>query len=40
MKNVANAFNTSICFITFVWQVFEEYPELDAQRPLEGKSNM
>ena len=31
-KNVANVFNASICFITFVWQVFEEYPELDAQR--------
>ena len=25
-------FKVSICFITFVWQVFEEYPELDAQR--------
>ena len=31
-KNVANVFKASICSITFVWQVFEEYPELDARR--------
>ena len=31
-KNVANVFKASICFVTFVWQVFEENPELDAQR--------